>query len=226
MVFNNWADVLNQTFFNLFNGLSVLVPNLVIAIVIFIVGWLIGIGVGRVVRQVVDALRVDQALKQTGVERVLSRAGYQLSSGRFLGTLVEWFFIVLFLVAALDVLQLKTVNTFISTVVLGYLPSVIMAVLILLVSAVLADATHRIVEGSAKAASLRSAGFIGKMSRYAIWIFGILAALDQLGVSPFIQALFQGIIIAASLAFGLAFGLGGQATAARYLERLSSEIKD
>ncbi len=227
MVFTNWADVLTQSFQNLSSGLIQFLPNLVIAIVIFVVGWLIGVGVGRVVKQVVDALRIDQALKPTGIERVLSRAGFQLSSGKFLGMLVEWFFIIVFLVASLQVLGLTQVNQFLTGVVLGYLPQVIAAVLILLVAAVVAEATERVVAGSARAASLRAAGFVGKVARYAIWISAILVALAQLNVATaFVQTLFTGVVIAVSLAIGLAFGLGGQATAAHYLEKLSSEIKD
>jgi small-conductance mechanosensitive channel len=227
MVFTTWADVLSQSFQNLFYGVVAFIPNLVVAIVIFTVGWLVGIGLGRVVAQVVNALRVDQALKSTGIERVLSRAGFQLSTGKFLGTLVEWFFIVVFLVAALDVLNLSTVNLFLSQVVLGYLPQVIVAVLILLVAAVVADATERIVVASAKAAAVGSANFLGAVARYAIWIFAILAALAQLNVATaFVQTLFTGIVIAVSLATGLAFGLGGQASATHYLERMRAEMKD
>ncbi|KKW43152.1 MAG: Small-conductance mechanosensitive ion channel-like protein [Parcubacteria group bacterium GW2011_GWB1_57_6] len=227
MVFTTWADVLSQSFQSLFYGLVAFIPNLVIAIIIFIVGWLVGVGLGRVVKQVVDALRVDHALRSTGIERLLSRAGFGLSSGKFLGFLVEWFFIIVFLVAALDVLRLTTVNIFISEVVLGYLPQVIVAVLILLVAAVVSEAVERVVTGSAKAASLHAAGFLGKVARYAIWIFAFLAALAQLNVATaFVQTLFTGVVIAASLAIGLAFGLGGQASAARYLDRLQSEIRE
>ena len=227
MVFTTWADVLNQSFQNLSYGLIAFIPNLVVAIVIFIVGWLIGIGLGRLVAQIIDALRVDSALRSAGLERLLVRAGFGLSSGKFLGFLVKWFFIIVFLVASLDVLHLTTVNYFISEVVLGYLPQVIVAVLILLVAVVLAEAAERVISGSAKAASVRSAGFLGKVARYAILVFAILAALAQLNVATaFVQTLFTGVVIAVSLAVGLSFGLGGQKAAERYIEHLRSEIKD
>lgn len=227
MVFSTWADVLSQSFQNIFTGLVSFIPNLVVAVVIFIVGWLVGVGLGRVVAQIVNSLRIDQALKSTGIENLLSRAGYELSAGKFLGFLVEWFFIIVFLVASLQVLGLTQVNDFLRTVVLGYLPQVIVAVLILLVAAVIAEAAERVVSGSAKAASLHAAGFLGKVARYAIWIFALLVALEQLNVATgFIQTLFTGVVIAVSLAIGLAFGLGGQASASRYLDRLQSEIKD
>ena len=227
MVFSTWADVLSQSFQNIFTGMVAFIPSLVVAIVIFIVGWLVGVGLGRVVAQIVNSLRIDQALKSTGIEGLLSRAGYELSVGKFLGFLVEWFFIIVFLVASLQVLGLTQVNDFLRNVVLSYLPQVIVAVLILLVAAVVAETSERVVTGSAKAASLHAAGFLGKVARYAIWIFALLVAFEQLGVAVgFIQTLFTGVVIAVSLAIGLAFGLGGQASASRYLDRLQSEIKD
>ena len=226
MVFTTWADVLSQSFQNLSFGLVSFIPNVIIAIVIFIVGWLIGIGLGRVVKQIIDAIRIDQALRPTGIERVLSRAGFEFSSGRFLGFLVKWFFITVFLVAALDVLHLTTVNLFISDVVLGYLPQVIVAVLILFVAALVAEAAERVIAGSARAASLQAAGFLGKVARYAIWIFALLAALAQLNVATaFVQTLFTGVVIAVAIAIGLAFGLGGQKSAERYLDHLHAEMK-
>lgn len=227
MVLSTWADVLSQSAQNLWLGLAGFVPSLVVAIVIFIVGWLIGVGLGRVVKQVVDALRVDQALRAAGVDRLVDRAGYSLSSGWLLGTLVKWFVILVFLVAALDLLHLETVNLFLSEVVLGYLPNVIVAVLILLAAAMIANVVQQVVAGTAKAAGLVSANLLGSIARYAIWIFAVLAALGQLNVATaFVQTLFTGVVIALSLAVGLSFGLGGQQAAARYIEHIRGEIKD
>jgi hypothetical protein len=144
-----------------------------------------------------------------------------------LGELVKWFIIVVFLVASLDVLRLDQVTMFLRQVVLGYLPQVIVAVLIMLVAVVIAEAMRKVVVGSAKAAGIRSAGFLGAVTKWAIWIFALLAALLQLGIAvTFLQTLFTGVVVALSLAFGLAFGLGGQQTAARYLDHLQSEMKD
>jgi hypothetical protein len=227
MVLNMWANTLNMSFQNLVSGLIEFIPNLILAVLIFIIGWIVGVGLGRVVRQVVDALRVDQALKAAGVDRVVERAGFHLSSGAFLGDLVEWFVIVVFLVASLDILKLDAVTQFLSAVVLGYLPQVIVAVLILLVAAIIASAAQGVVTGAAKAAGLISANLLGNVARWSIWIFAILAALAQLQVATaFVQTLFTGVVIAVSLAVGLAFGLGGQQAAARYIEHIRSEIKD
>jgi hypothetical protein len=227
MYLTTWADVLQQSFADLTVGLVAFIPNLVVAIIIFIIGWLVGVGLGRVVAQIVDALRVDQALRSAGVDRVLERGGFRLNAGAFLGALVKWFFIVVFLLASLDVLHLTVVSVFLSDVVLGYLPNVIAAVLILLVAAVVADVVQRLVSGSAKAAELGSANFLGAVAKWAIWIFAILAALAQLQVAAvFVQTLFTGAVVAIALALGLSFGLGGQAAAGRYVEHIRDQIKD
>tara|TARA_B100000745_G_scaffold5310_1_gene4409 strand:- start:871 stop:1554 length:684 start_codon:yes stop_codon:yes gene_type:complete len=227
MLIETWTQVLNDSFQNLFYGLVEFIPNLLVAVLIFIVGWLIGAGLSRIVAQLVNSLKVNNALRSAGVDGITKRAGVDLDAGAFLGSLVKWFFIVVFLVASLDVLGLTEVNSFLRDVVLGYLPQVIVAVLVLLIAAVVADMAQNIVAASARAAHMRSAAFLGTITRWSIWIFAILAALDHLQVaSAFVQTLFTGIVVAVSLAVGLAFGLGGQDAAARYIDQAKKNMED
>src|SRR3989344_4614853 len=86
-------------------------------------------------------------------------------------------------VAALDVLVLSQVNLFLQDVVLGYLPRVLAAVLVLLVAGVIGDVTGRVVVTAARTAGIDSAHFVGAIAQWAIWIFAILVALSQLGIA-------------------------------------------
>lgn len=222
-----WSSVLQGSFQDLWLGIAAFLPQLVVAVVIFAVGWAIGSLLGRVVSHIIGALKVDSLLESARVDQVLKRGGFSLDSGRFVGGLVEWFVIVVFLVASLEVLGLTQVNTFLQQVVLLYLPRVIVAVLILLVAVVIASAMQRVVVGAAKAAEIRSANFLGSVTKWAIWIFAVLMALFQLGIAaPFVQTLFTGVVVALSIGFGLAFGLGGQDAAAGFLAKMRSEIKN
>jgi len=116
---------------------------------------------------------------------------------------------------------------FLEQVVLGYLPNVIVAVLILLVAVVIAETIQKIVSSSARAAGVRQSNLLGSIAKWAIWIFAILTALFQLGIAaPFIQTIFTGAVVAISLALGLSFGLGGQDAAASYIEKVKGEISD
>lgn len=201
------------------------IPNLIFSIIILCIGWAIGAAIARVIAHFMKAIKFDEALQRAGFENFVKKAGLNLNSGVFLGSLVKYFVIVAFLIASFDVLGLKVVTDVLKGIVLGYLPNVIVGVLILLVGGVVGDVLSRIVNASARTASLSQANFLGAVSKWVVWTFALLVALDKVGVSgPIIQTLFTGFVVAVSLALGLSFGLGGQAAAARAIEKVSDKI--
>ncbi len=220
-----WSQSFERAFAQLSTGVLNFLPSLFFALAIFIIGWFVGILFGKFAAQIIRTLRIDNALRGAGVEEILRRGGFALDSGKFLGSLVEWFTILVFLVASLDVLGLSQINTFLLQDVLTYLPRVIIAVFVLLIATVIAEAMQRVVVGGAQAAEVRHANFLGKVTRWSIWGFAIMVALYQVGVAQaLVQMLFTGFVVAFSLAVGLAFGLGGQDAAAKYLAHLTSEF--
>ncbi len=225
-MFSTWSSIFNESLRDVWLGTAAFLPKFVVAIVILIIGWVFGGIIDKVIAQIMRALKVDNVLRGAKLDQLLSKAGFNLDSGRFVGGLVKWFVIVVFLVASLDVLQLTQVNTFLQQVVLLYLPKVIVAALILLVAAVIAEVLEKVVVGAARAAEIKSANLAGKVTHWSIWIFAILAALVQLGIaSAFAQTLFTGVVVAVSLALGLAFGLGGQDAARDAIGRVREDIK-
>lgn len=220
-----WGDVLVVSFQELWSGVITFIPKLLVAVIIFIVGWIIAVALGKLISQIVRLFKIDKLFQALGAEEPLAKAGFRLDAGAFVGGLVRWFLIVVFLVAAIDVLGLSQVNIFLREVVLAYLPNVIVAALILVVAAFVADAMQKIVVGSAKAAGVPSTHLLGGITKWAIWVFAILAALYQLGIAGvFAQTLFTGFVAMLAIAGGLAFGLGGKDAAARYVERLRRDI--
>src|SRR3989344_494903 len=130
MIIETWGDVFTRSLQGVWYGVASFVPNLVIALIIFAIGWVLAALIERLVESIFKAIKVDAALKSAGLEEVVKRAGHNLNSGLFVGILVKWFIIVVFLLASFDVLGLNQVNDFLRQVV-GYLPQVIVAVLIL-----------------------------------------------------------------------------------------------
>lgn len=223
----SWFNNITSSSDTFFWGIISFVMPVIVAIITIILGFIIGSIIGKLVSQIVKLVKVDDALKAATFDKYLERAGLKLNSGVFLGALVKWFFVVVSLLVAFDVLGLKEVTAFLKDVVLGYLPQVIVAVLIVFVAAIVAEAMQKLVVGTAKAAKMKSANLAGTITKWSIWIFAILAAIMQLGIAvTFINTLFTGIIIAVSLALGLSFGLGGQDAAARYIEKLRGDISD
>ena len=225
MLLDTWSLVLTSSFQDLWRAVVSFVPNLFIAVVIFLLGWLVGSVLGRWVDQLIRSIKIDNLLKGIGFDKALERANMSLNSGAFLGALVRWFVIVVFLMASMEVLGLSEVTNFLRNIVIGYLPNVIAATLILLVAAVIADALRRVVIGSAKAAEIRSANFLGNITRWAVWLFAIIAALLQLGVAvALLQTLFTGLVAMLALAGGLAFGLGGKEVAAKFWDKWHQDM--
>ncbi len=227
MILQTWSEVLSQSFQSLWIGVMGFVPNLIIAIIIFIIGWVVGALFGRIIAQIIRSLGIDKILRSAGVEKTLNKAGFRLDAGKFIGVLVKWFIIVVFAVAAFDVLGLDQVNQFLQQVVLLYLPRVIAAAAILLIAAIVADATEHVVKGSAKAVGVKKAhyGFLGTVTRWSIWVFAALMALYQLGVAAaFVQTLFTGLVVAMALALGLAFGLGGKNAASDMIDDVRKKM--
>lgn len=225
MILETWRQVLESSFQGLWAGVIMFIPNLIVALVILCIGWAIGAVIAKGIAHFMKMIQFDEALRKAGFEDLVKKAGLNLNSGYFVGSLVKYFIIVVFLIASFDVLKLQRVTEFLSGVVTGYLPQLIIAVLILLVGGVVGDALSRIVVASAKTASVTSANFLGVFAKWAVWVFAILVALSQVGIAgAFIQTLFTGFVVAVSLALGLSFGLGGQSAAAKAIEKVQHEI--
>lgn len=225
MSVETWAIALSDSFDALRQGVLSVGPKFIVALVVLLIGWFIASALGSIVMQVVRALKVDSALEGLGLKEPVMRAGFKLDSGAFIGGLVRWFFIVVFLLAAVDILGLSQVTAFLRDVVLLYIPNVIVAAIILVVAALLADVAYKVVKGSAQAAQLPSSGFFGGVAKWAIWVFAIMAALYQLGIAgALVQTLFTGFVAMIAIAGGLAFGLGGKDAAARFVEKLRGDI--
>jgi hypothetical protein len=219
MYIQTWGEVFTQSLQNVWLGVANFVPNLVIAIIILAIGWILAVLVEKLVEHLFKALKVDVALKSAGLEDVVKRAGHNLNSGLFVGALVKWFIIVVFLMSSFDVLGLTQFTVFLRQVV-AYLPQVIVAVLILMVAMVVGNTMERIVIASSRATNLRSAEMLGHITRWAIWIFAILTALFNLGIaSSIIQTVITAVFAGAALALGLAFGLGGKDYAQKLVEK-------
>ena len=227
MLVQNWGEVFTNSLQGIWYGVASFLPTLIIAIIVFAIGWVLASLIEKVVESVFKAVKVDTALKSAGLDDVMKRTGHPLNSGLFVGSLVKWFVIIVFLIASFDVLGLTQVNLFLKDVVLSYLPQVIVAVLVLMVAVMIAETMQKIVMASARAAHIKSAHLLGVITRYSIWIFAILTALYQLGIAPaLIQTIVMGVIAGAAIAIGLAFGLGGKDYAAGVVEKTMKNLEE
>lgn len=201
-------------------------PTLIAALIVFVVGWLIAIFVGKLINKLVKAIKLDSLLAKIGFEKALSKTKIKLDSAKFFEELVKWFLIIVFLMTAADILGLTQITLFLQTI-LFYIPSVIVAAIILLIAGIVAKFMQKLVRASADAAGLHSSSSIGAIVKWAILIFGFVIALTQLGIATtLIQTIVMGIIAMLAIAGGLAFGLGGKNMAEKTLEKIKEDLTE
>ncbi|MEK7151322.1 MAG: hypothetical protein AAB784_01215, partial [Patescibacteria group bacterium] len=199
-------------------------PRLVAAIVVFLVGWLVAVLVAKLVWHVVKVIRIDHALEGVGFKRVWERSGYKLNSPLFFYELVKWFFAIVFLMAATNILGLVQVTEFLRSVVY-YLPNVFVAAFVVLIGVLLARFVEGLVSGWVRAAQLSSANFLGSLSKWSVLVFSFLIALSQLKVADeVVRTIVIGLVAAGALALGLAFGLGGRAHADEFISKMKKHV--
>ena len=220
------TDIVRSSLLTLWGNVAAFVPQFVAAIVVFLIGWLIAAILGKVAYHIVKALQINRALEGLGFKTALERGGMKLDAPKFFDELVKWFFIIVFLMAATDIVGLGQVTEFLRTVVL-YLPNVIVAAFVVLIGVLLARFLEHAVRVSVRAAKLASANFLALLTRWSVLIFSFLIALDQLKVAPEIIRIFvTGIVAMVAIAGGLAFGLGGRDLAEDWLGDVRKKVQD
>ena len=220
------SDIVRNSLMTLWGGVALFLPRFIAAIVVFLVGWLIAELLGKLAYHVVKIVHLDNALSKVGFRQAWERSGFKLNTPMLFYELVKWFFVVVFLMAATNILGLGQVSDFLKTVVF-YLPNVIVAMVILLIGILVAKFLEGFVKASVKAAGLMSANFLGALTKWAVFTFSLLIALAQLKVADdIIKIVITGLIAASALAMGLAFGLGGVKHAEQMIGDLRRRIQE
>jgi hypothetical protein len=216
----NPVDILGQALLDTGMTLISFLPSVIIAIIIFALGWAFGTVLGQAVNHLISVLRIDRALHQAGFDKLSERAGIRVSLAGFFGGIIKWLVVVAFTIASAEILGLSQVTQLLRDI-LVYIPQVIIAAVILVISMLLGDFVSRLVSHSVKATGMNGE-MAAQMSKWAIIIVGgVFPALTQLRIAQgLVEVLFTGVVFSVSLALGLSFGLGGRDAAARAIEKM------
>jgi len=225
-----WLDALARPLADSLGGVLVgitsYLPNVIGALLVFLAGLIVASGLGLLVERLAVSIKLDEWLRKLGVGEYVDRSGLRLDSGKFLGQIVYWVLLITFLLAVTDILKLPQLSEFLRTDVLGFVPSLIAAMLIVLVAVVLANLLRKVISASVMSARLAGAHFLGVLVWWSVTIFGLFAAMIQLGIArEIILTLITGLIAMLALAGGIAFGLGGKEYAAHLLRKLQDQVE-
>ncbi len=211
----NWAEALMTS---LASGLIILfgaIPRIIGFLVILLIGWLIAAAIAGAVAAVLRTLKFNDVATRSGFNGFVEKMGIRKDASGFLADLVKWFVRLIVLVTAFDALGLPAVSQVLQQFLL-WLPNLVVAMVILVLAGLAANALAKLVRGATAEAGLGNPDLLATIARVAVWGFAIVIAVNQIGVATaLVNTLFMGLVGALALALGLAFGLGGRDTASQ-----------
>lgn len=201
-------------------------PNLIVAAIVLIIGWLLASLLSKAVQKVLDVIQIDKFANQLGLRELSERTGKQLSLARFGAWVVKWFFFLGSFVAAANILGLDQVTTFLYQDVLSYAGRVILAVATLMLGILAANFFGGLVSGTVRASGMAKSQLLGSLTKWAILVFAFITALSEVlpAGSVFLQDLFRAVVAMLAIAGGIAFGIGGKEHAKRALDAIEEDL--
>jgi hypothetical protein len=201
-----------------------------LAVVVFIIGYLISVGIGKIITEILKSVRFNKLFEKEGWRKALQRANIEVNPSEFIGAIFKWVFVVVSLLIAVDVLQLTSFAGLL-TQVLAYLPNVVIAVLVFVIAIVISDIVEKIVRVTVERLKVGYGYVAASIVKWAIWIFTFFMILDQLlPTSMLVKTLYTsivyGVVGALALGLALAIGLGGKETAAKVIGDMYRKIEE
>lgn len=194
-------------------------PNVISFLLILVAGLILGRLLKVLSSYVFRFIKIDKFSDRSGVQGILNKGGIKENLSIVLSRLVGWVTVFVFIIIALDVLEVPEVEHLLRTFFL-YLPNVFVAVIILLSGYLLGNFLGRAALITAVNSDIKKPGVIGKLVKFGIYVTATTMSLEQLGIGR------ETIIIAFTIIFGgvvfalsLALGLGGKDMAREYLDR-------
>ncbi len=222
----DWYSITMRALQNLWQAFLNFIPLLVGAIIVFVIGWFISIGIGRLITEILRKIKFNQIFEKGNWDEALAKADIKVDASGFIGAIVKWVLVIVFLLAAVEILGFVQFAGFLNNV-LGYLPNVVVAALIFVVTVIVVDIVEKIVRVSVERIKVGFGSMVSVVIKWSIWVFAILAILYQLGVArPFMETLFTGLVGMLVISLGIAFGLGGKDVAAEIWQDLRKKLKE
>lgn len=222
----DWSTVTLQALQSAWQGFLSFIPNLIAAIIVFVIGWFIAIGIGKLIAEILIRLKFNKLFEKTGWREALEKAELKVNPSEFIGAIFKWILVIVFLMLAADILGLNAFATWLGRIV-SWLPNLVAAAAIFVVAIIVADILEKIVKATVRKIEVKYADFLGTATRWGVYIFAGFAILLQFEIAEtIINALIIGLVGMISLALGLAFGLGGKEAAAKLIEDLKGKISE
>jgi len=207
------------------NEIASALPRILGAILILLIGWIIAKLIKRLFVKLLRIVKFNFLTEKSGIDKFLQDGGVKTDAIDILGTLIYWIIMLIVIMATLNSLNLTAASALFNEIML-YIPSIVVAIVILIIGIYLARMVSQIIKTSLKSMQDKTSNLISQIAFIAIIILTIFLTLGQLNIGQnIVNSAFQIIFGAICLALALAFGLGGREKAAEILNDLLKKNK-
>lgn len=197
--------------------ISTFALRLIGATIIFFLGLVFGNWARRVVDEILNAVRFDEASQKSRFERYLKRAQVGLKAREIIAWLAYWFVVLVFFIAAVNILGWRHITMAIDGII-AYIPKVLIAAFILAIGWIFSKGVELVIRGAVGSVETKANRTIGVLGRYAVVVFAFLAALDYLEIpKAWTEAFLTNLGWTITIALGIALGWGAKDTVAKIL---------
>src|SRR6202034_1690351 len=197
-------DLLPQTADEFVHRAAVLLPNIVVALGILIVGWLLAKMARFAVERALRAVNFTVLTERAGTDNFLHQAGMRGDTTTLFGLVAFWLVILATLMIAFNGLGLTYITDLLGRVV-WFTPKLLVAMLVVVFGSYCARFVGGAVQSYCEDAQIPDADMLGRIARYLIVIFVVMIALGQVEVGgDIVQRTFLIILGGLVLAFALA----------------------
>ena len=218
-------DVFMASLATFWTQLASFIPQLIAAVLLLFLGWLLAKVARSGVRRLLIALKFDKISEKSGLEAFMQHAELEMSLASVIGNLIYWLIILVMIVTVANSLGLQMVADLFNKVVL-YIPNVIVAILILVFGTILARFINRLVFAWLNNMEFDGALTVSTFSEYAMMVFVFFIAMEQLQIAnELLTAAFIIAFGAVGLAFAIAFGMGAREWAGSVIQKLIRDKK-
>ena len=170
------------------------IPRVFGFLVILVIGWLIAGVLAAAVAALLRAVRFNDLAQRSGLAGFVHNMGVRTDPAGVLADIVKWFVRLIVLVVAFDALGLPAVSSILQQFLL-WIPNLVVAVVVLVIAGLAANALGDLIRGSAAQAGFDNPDLFATIARVAIWGFGIVIAVNQIGIA---QTLVNTLFMAAA----------------------------
>ena len=207
---SSWQEAVLVAGTNILTDFFSFLPSLFGAIIVFIFGLISAKWSKAIIVKLLSAVKLDKLLKKSGLAPFFKKADIRIKSEVLLGEIVRWLVIIVFSMAAINILGLTTVSSVLSEL-LNYIPRIISAILVLTAGVLLAGLVESLIKGTVNQVEPRTSRLLSKIGSYLVVIVFALAAINELGIAQgLINTLFIGVVTTLTIGIGLAIGLGSK----------------